>query len=227
MSFITMIFKFVGTYYIDIFSTTFIIAIINIAFREKDILSEKFKLYVLALIIGICTGIKVSNLILIFPICVYILMKNRKNIKTINAADVSNDLRNAGVNKKNIAAVGAMHLDLLRNNIFKSKWFDTISWKDSRFGIPNKFYSLIWPLMIYIEPSKTFDFDFVDNIWGIGYLFVIFYLILGGTIFKEFKKDKKTFEFGILILVLSIFWALFLLGYVRYATILPILFSFA
>ena len=63
-----------GTYYIDNFSIIFTLELFYIIFCESNILKNRLKIYLMALIVGIIISIKVSNIVLLIPLFIYIVI---------------------------------------------------------------------------------------------------------------------------------------------------------
>jgi hypothetical protein len=107
------------------------------------------------------------------------------------------------------------------NNIFKSELFMESSWSDTNFGPENIIQFLIWPLYIVFNPTRAFDTKFTDFTWAIGFISIILYIVK--SIYSRKIKDNKIFDLSIIILLNYYFWERFLIGYVRYASILLVL----
>ena len=217
----------IGSYYIDIFSVVFVLEIIELVFGAKDgkIFENKCRLYFICLLIGISVGIKVPNLIIVACVAIYVLIKDWRGIVNFKIKDyficiILFLLPFFVYTLDNFVQTGSPIFPYY-NDIFKSKWFDTINWKDSRFGIPNLLYAFIWALMPAINPIKTCDLPSYDYIWGIGYIIVVGYLVLH---FLKRKNKNKEFEFTALTFALTLVWAKFLSGYLRYAFVIAILY---
>lgn len=224
---INIIYLMLGNYYIDLLGVVFILELINIAIESNDFFIRKYKLYLSFLISGIATSIKCSNIILIFPIYLFILIKNFKDLKKLKPIDYILSIILFIVPFiiyfiDNLIQTGSPIFPYY-NSILKSEWFDNISWQDPNFGIPNIIYSIVWPIIVNIAPLKTYDTYIVDYIWGIGYLVIVIYLIVS-IISKRYNNKDKVFELSLLAFVMSITWAIGLMGYIRYAIILPIMY---
>lgn len=222
------IYYFTGIYYIDLFSAVFIMELICLIFQKEEI--NKSKLYFIFLIMGISIGIKVPNLLAVIPIFIYFVFKNRKKlflnlkIKDIFICIILFFIPYFVYVIFNILQTGSPIYPYY-NSFFKSKWFDNINWKDTRWGAPNIFYALIWSVMPAVDPSKTSDEGLWDVSWGIGYIILLVYLLVLfiRVIVNKNKKNIKNMDIVLLTFVLSIDWAMFLYGYMRYALFLPAL----
>lgn len=219
--------QWTGTYYIDSLSVIFLLEIIYYVLKET-ILKNRKLLFFITLLSGIATAIKITNLILIIPIAVFVLIKERKYIdkKIILNFIISiiifclpfliyviDNLKQTG-----------NPIFPYYNNIFKSNFFGEFSWKDSRFGIPSLKHAIIWPIYVSsIIQGYGDDWQIYDYIWAIGYLISIFMFVYF-IIYKDIK-NKKIFSLVLISLILTIIWIVFLEGYMRYALIIPVLYS--
>lgn len=222
-----IILQWLGTYYVDNLSIVFILQIIYYVISEENILKNKKMIYFITFICGIATAIKITNFILILPILLFILIKERKNINKEIILTLLKSL---------ILFVIPFLIYIIDNiiqtenpifpyynSIFKSKYFGQFDWKDNRFGINNVFYGAIWPIYVsVIIKGYGDDWDISDPIWAIGYIIVLAF-ILYSIIAK--KKNKKIFQISILGIILTIIWIIFLEGYMRYALVIPVLYG--
>ena len=114
------------------------------------------------------------------------------------------------------------------NAIFKSEYFQEINWLDDRYGPKNLIQFLLWPIYILIEPKKAYEVGNTDLMFAIGYI-ISFILIIYEIIYKKIMKkqeiNKKLLEYAILLIYLYIVWEKFVIGYTRYAGIIPVLAS--
>lgn len=220
--------QWTGTYYIDNFCIVLILEIVHQMLIDKKCFENKKTIYLIALISGIATAIKITNIILILPIIICFMIKRRKQLTTsiIPVFIVSGIIvliPSLIYIIDNMIQTGSP-LFPYYNSIFKSEYFGLFSWKDSRFGIPNVLYALIWP--IYVSCIKLGYGDnwlITDYIWAVGYIVTISYIIYS----KFIKKNKNDLicNISILSLVLTLVWICFLEGYMRYALIIPVLYS--
>ena len=110
------------------------------------------------------------------------------------------------------------------NSIFKSKYFGLFNWTDERFtlkGIKDILLSPIINCVINPDYGHTISAEKRNYIFGIGYIFVILYLIYK-IIFK--KKKDIFFQIALISLVSTYMWAIFLKGYMRYGIYLAFLY---
>ena len=216
-----------GTYYIDIYSTVFILEIIYFILKEKDCYLSKKKIYIISLLTGIATAIKLPNFIIIFPIIALSILAKRKQIK----------VRNVGYYIiATIVFVTPFLIYLIENikqtgnpifpyynNVFRSNFFGNFAWKDARFGLPNWKYIFIWPIWTSIFGLGYGDDCIItDAIWAIGYTVTTLYVIYS-TIIKR-NRNIKLYKFSILTLILTFVWIIFLEGYMRYALVIPVMY---
>ncbi len=215
--------EFAGTYYIDNYSCIILFQLVIIFLEEKDIFLEKSYLYFVGILLGIGAAIKVSNIILGSIILFFILFNS--NIKSIRKLNIK-ELFFAFI--LFIFPIAIYVIDNLiqtgspiypyYNTIFKSEYFGNINWKDPDFGIPNLLYSLIWPIVIAIKPLYGNNFNYVGLIWGYGYIVCVITALR--------MKKNNVWKLSILSIICSIIWAIFLMGYARYAIIIPIMYFF-
>lgn len=216
--------EFVGTYYIDNYSCIILFQLVIIFCEKKDILIEKDYLYFSALLLGIGTAIKLPNLILGTVIFIFIVLFNCsiKNLRKVKIIDLlgllfifSSPFIIYAID--NYIQTGSPIYPYY-NKVFKSEYFGDINWQDSAFGIPNIWCSLIWPIVIAIEPLYGNNYTCVGAIWGYGYIVCVFNTILG------IKNRNFTWKLSGLGVALSIVWSIFLMGYARYAIVIPIVY---
>lgn len=221
---VSVAFSYSGTYYIDNFSLIFLMEIFLIVFFEKDVLKDKFKLYILALIIGFSISIKVTNAIFLIVLAIYFIIKNRKDFKNLKLYNyliflILAIMPWAIYAIDNYIQTGNPVFPYY-NNIFKSELFMESSWVDQNFGPQNLIQFLIWPIYIVFNPKRAFDTRFVDFTWAVGFIFVAGNII-NSILKKSFKNNL--FILSIIVFINYYLWEKFLIGYVRYATILLVL----
>lgn len=213
---------FFGRYYIDFYSVVFVFELMIIAITEKNIFEEKLKLYILSLISGIAVGVKISNLVFVIAICIFVLAQNIKKLKNLKIYDIFICLTVFVFPFFTYALDNYLSVG---NPVFpffgREKFYYDSNWKDPSFGIPNFLYSFIWPVYIVLNPLKGSNYEIPDYIWAYGYAFLIINIFI-----KILKKDykNKILKLEILIIICTILWAEFMMGYTRYAIILPILY---
>lgn len=219
------------SYYIDNFSMILLIEIVYIFIKINNIFEEKNYLYYTFLLLGVATSIKVPNLILGGFILIAIILK-KSNIQSLKE-----NYKNKKVILKDIFICITLFVmpfiiyaidNYIQtgspifpyyNKIFKSEYFDYINWQDSNFGIPNILYAFIWPICILFDPSKTNDAGVgIFIIWACGYICSIVYVIL------KRKEKNDIWKLSILNIFLTWLWAIFLMGYARYAMVVPIIY---
>lgn len=222
--FIPILYKFIGTYYIDIYSTIFLLEIFCVGVgKDKDLFKNKINLYYWFLLSGISIGIKISNLIFLIPIGINIIINNVNNIKTLKFKNYFicififfAPFFIYGIN--NFVQVGNFFFPFLG----RKKYYSSKDWNDPEFGIPNFFFSFIWPIVVSIFPQKGHNEEYLyELIWAIGYIFLIINILI--QIYKR-KCNTVLFRSEIINFVFCILWAVFINGYCRYAMIIPVLF---
>ena len=218
--------QWMGTYYIDSLSVVFLLEIISQVLKGK-VLKDRKNLFMVALTAGIAIGIKVTNLLLLIPIGIYVIVRERKNFNKTKILDIFLGIIIFCIPFllyiiDNIIQTGSA-LFPYYNNLFKSQYFGNYSWKDHRFGIPSIVHAIIWP--IYTSSIKLGYGDnwiVADYIWAIGYIVNII-----STIYCIVKKKMKSelFSINIISLSLTCIWIIGLEGYMRYALIIPVMYS--
>lgn len=221
---VSVAFSYSGTYYIDNFSLIFLMEIFLIVFFEKDVLKDKFKLYTLALIIGFSISIKVTNAVFLIALAIYFIIKNRKDFRGLKIYNYLIFLVLAIIPWAIYAIDNYIQTGNpvfpYYNNIFKSEFFMESSWVDQNFGPQNLIQFLIWPIYIVFNPKRAFDTRFVDFTWALGFIFIAGNIV-NSILKKNFKNDL--FILSIIVFINYYLWEKFLIGYVRYATILLVL----
>lgn len=219
-----------GEYYIDIFSVVFILEIIYVTICERrDIIKEKFRLYYLLFIVGICVSMKISNVVYVLMPFIIIFIQNIKDLKKIKWYEYF-----AMIFVCLLPVLTYVIYNIIQtgnpvypyyNKIFKSKYFLEENWLDTRYGPQNIIQTLLWPIYIYKHPEKFYEIPTVDIMWGVGYILGILYLIKTfiDKIFRKKEVNKDKVIFAILILATNITWAKFALGYQRYGIVIPIM----
>ena len=222
-----------GTYYIDNFSVVILLEILYIVlFERENIFKEKSRLYYLAYIVGICVFTKITNAVYVVLPLVYMLIKNIKDIKNIKIYDYLLLICTFVISMlpymvDAIVQTGSPVFPYY-NSIFKSEYFQEINWLDNRYGPKNLTQFLLWPIYILIEPKKAYEIGNTDLMFAIGYI-ISFVLVIYEIIYKKIMKkqeiNKKLLEYSILLIYLYIVWGKFVIGYTRYAGIIPVLVS--
>ena len=219
---IPIIFRIVGTYYIDIYSAIFLLEIFYIGIMEKEIFNKKGMLYYWFLLAGIAVGIKISNLVLIIPVGINIIINNYKLFKNLK---IRNYIISIVLFFLPFAIYGLNNLVQMGNFFYPffggEKYYDLNNWNDHEFSIPNFWYSFIWPIVITFFSEKGHNEKcLIELIWGFGYVFLIINMLI-----KIFEHKTKTdiFKLEILSFVSCILWANFMNGYCRYAIVIPLL----
>jgi hypothetical protein len=219
-----------GTYYIDNFSVALLLEFVYIILTEaKGILSNKPALYYLALIVGIATCIKITNAIYMIGPLVYILVINRKILKEIKWYDYILLIITAFLPMLpyfiNAWVQTGSPLFPYYNMIFKSEYFAEENWIDERYGPKSIIQFLIWPIYIIINPTKAYEVGSTDLAFASGYIIVIAYLLfaLYKRIVKREKSDRNELLYITILFYFYLVWEKFIIGYTRYAGIIPVL----
>lgn len=223
----------IGTYYIDNFSLVLLLEIFYvILFERKDIFKEKTRLYILAYTVGLCVSTKITNAIYIIGPLIYLLIKNIKDIKYIKIYDYILLILTF------IITMLPYMLDAIiqtgnpvfpyYNSIFKSEYFQEINWVDERYGPKTIIEFIFWPIYIIFQPTRAYEGGNTDFMFAAGYIisiFIIIYEVIYKKLIKKQEINKQILEYGTLLLYLYFVWELFIIGYTRYAGVIPILSS--
>ncbi|MBD5488022.1 MAG: hypothetical protein HDR13_04410 [Lachnospiraceae bacterium] len=221
-----------GTYYIDNFSIVLLLEFTYVTMANgKNFIENRAQLYFLALLAGIATCIKFTNAIFLIGLIIYLLIKNIRKLYALKWFDY-------------ILAVVfflvpllAYGMDAIRqtgnpffpyyNKIFRSAYFAEENWLDLRFGPNNLWQFLVWPVYILFHPDKAYDLKhgLTDFAFAAGYVLSLIYFLKG--LYARYRKtesyDKgKWFLSGILLYDYLV-WEKFIIGYTRYAGIIPVL----
>lgn len=217
-----------STYMVDYLAVPFLLEIIKVVLcggENEEELDTAHTAGYLCIMSGFAVGIKMTNILLIFPLAVFFLIKQRKNL--------------------NIRCVFGSFLILLYpvflylfisyritgnplfpyfNSVFQSPYFsmtrspNDFSGFNGRFGPVKILEFLLWPCYMLKFPERTADYEMCS-----GRVLVIV-LVLTIAIFSEFKRYtpgvKKLFFYCVYcyVLFLSV-----LHGYMRYIPVLEIL----
>lgn len=237
---------FLGSYYIDCFSYVLLLELIILFVKKIDLFEEKKYLYYITFVLGLATGVKLPNLILGAVIVIAIILRNIVKDKKII---INEKIKKVKIKDFLICFILLIFPFIIYaidnyiqtgspiypyyNKVFKSEYFPEINWQDPNFGVPNVLYSFIWPVSVVIEPDLGNDLNKSEFIFAVGYIIAILYIIIKLKNKKNNTKNNDSnnknniiLELSILSTCLSITWANFLMGYVRYAIILPILYVF-
>lgn len=231
----TAINRVLGTYYIDLISLVLEMQLLYYAFSMKNIFKNKFDKYLLFFIAGITIAIKISNLVLLIPIGLYIIVKNIKDIKQIKWYEYFISVIVFIIPFATYMVNNYIQMDNalypFLADVFTSQYFGEFECEDPRYGVGNFFEALIWPIVVMLNPRKG-DESFNNNwVLGIGYIIAILYIISyilskkfkRNTYDRYFSNNKMMFELGCMIVIMSVLWAQFMMGYQRYGIILSIM----
>ena len=214
------------TFHIDNFSMIIFLEFICVFLQKENIFKNKSILYYLCLLSGISIGIKVINAVLVIALFLIIGVRDIKEIfKNIKIKDIIicaflffGPFVVYAID--NYIQTGNPVFPYY-NNIFKSEYYEVSAGLDERFGIPNIWYAFIWPILVTVEPLLGYDYDiFREPLWAIGYVICI----INVCVFTIQHKKNKIKELSIIGIIITLVWAVFMLGYIRYALIIPILY---
>jgi len=221
-----------GTYYIDNYSIVFLLEFTYAVMAEGESFFEnRAQLYFLALLAGIATCIKFTNAIFLIGLIVYLLIKNIKKLCVLKWFDY-------------ILAVVFFLVPLISygtdairqtgnpffpyyNSIFESEYFAKENWLDLRFGPDNLWQFLVWPVYILFHPDEAYDLKhgLTDFAFAAGYVLSLVFVLKG--LYARFRKgesmDKGKWCLSCILLYDYLVWEKFIIGYTRYAGIIPVL----
>ncbi len=226
----TIIYQWLGTYYIDCLGIVFILQLIYELIVQKNVFNSSQTITYVSILCGLSLAIKLSNAFMIIPILLFFLVLRRaefnlKLIPTYLLCCIIAIIPILPYCIDNYIQTGSP-LFPYYNNIFKSEYFGLFSWKDERFKNISLPYALIWPVYTsVIHLGYGDDWMIRDPLWAIGYIIVLGVLIYS-LIFRKnkLKIRKEIIQLSILSLLLTAFWIVFLYGYMRYALIIPIMY---
>lgn len=221
-----------GTYYIDNFSIVFLLEFTYVVMvNGENLLENRAQLFFLALLAGIATCIKFTNAIFLIGLIIYLFLKNIKELHVLKWYDY-------------ILAVVLFFVTMLPygadavrqtgspvfpyyNSIFKSVYFAEDNWLDLRFG-PNNFWQFLsWPVYIIFHPDKAYDLKhgLTDFAFAASYVFSLIYFLKG--LYARFRKsesmDNGKWYLSCILLYDYLVWEKFIIGYTRYAGIIPVM----
>lgn len=221
-----------GTYYIDNFSIVLLLELTYTVMAEgENIFENRAQLYFYAFLAGITSCIKFTNAIFLIGLIIYLLVKNRRRLSALKWYDY-------------IFIVCFFFLPLLPygmdairqtgnpffpyyNRIFKSEYFARENWLDLRFGPDNLWQFLVWPLYILFHPDQAYDLKhgLTDFAFAAGYIISLIYFLRG--LYARFRRtksiDQEKWQLSCILLYDYLVWEKFIIGYTRYAGIIPVL----
>ncbi|MBD5475701.1 MAG: hypothetical protein HDR17_06945 [Lachnospiraceae bacterium] len=221
-----------GTYYIDNFSIVLLLEFTYAVMADgENLLENRAQLYFLALLAGITVCIKYINGIFLIGLVVYLFIKNIKELRALKWFDY-------------ILAVLFFLVPMLPygtdavrqtgspvfpyyNSIFKSPYFAENNWLDLRWGPNNLWQLLIWPIYIIFHPDKAYEYKIGLTYIGFaaGYILSLICFVKGlyAHIRKAKNIDKGKWCLSCILLYDCLAWGKFMIGYTRYAGIIPVL----
>ena len=186
----------------------------------------------LCTLLGIATAIKMTNAMVVFPVAVLFIIKNRKKIKVVHYLE-------------GFACIITILLIYLycsyvitgnpvfpyMNALFKSEYFSTqlspndFSAFNVNFGPRNLIEYVFWPVFMLVYPERTSDIPFCT---GRLFLIVIGMVIyFGYKLVNKEKLSQREKEFAIIFLSLYFLYLFVFRGYMRYMIVLELLGSAA
>ncbi len=221
-----------GTYYIDNFSIVLILEFTYAAMAdEKNLFENRAQLYYLALLAGITTCIKYTNAIFLAGLIILLFVKNYRKLRDLRWFDY-------------IFAVVFFLIPLLPygadtirqtgspvfpyyNSIFQSAYFAGNDWRDLRWGPDHLWQLLIWPVYILFHPGQAYEFriGMTNTSFAAGYILSLIYFVKG--LYVRMRKtgniDQRKWCLSCIVLYDCLVWGKFIIGYIRYAGIIPVL----
>lgn len=210
------------TYYVDLFVIPIILEIIMMLFEKNK---SKINNYFVLLLAGIAISLKVSNAIILIPLAIIYLYKNKNtiNYKTFIIGIPILIFPFAIYMINNYIQTGNPVFPFY-NSIFKSDYFNNINWIEDAYGPKTIIERIFWPIYIIFNPRRAFDTDIYYGRIGFGYIISIITIII--EVIRHYKKPEKydlLFSISCLYIILCIIWSNFMMGYIRYALVLEII----
>lgn len=221
-----------GTYYIDNFSIVFLLELTYVVMATgENLLENRAQMYFFALLAGITVCIKYVNGIYLIGLAAYLFAKNIKKLRVLKWFDY-------------ILAVVCFLVPLLPygidairqtgspvfpyyNKIFKSAYFAETNWLDSKWGPDNLWQFLTWPIYILFYPDKAYEYKIgsTNIAFAVGYILSLIFFMRGlyVRIRKTESNDKGKWCLSGILLYDYLVWEKFIIGYIRYAGIIPVL----
>ena len=217
----------INSYYIDIFSVVFILEIIiHCLLVEKNNIISKKKVFYLFILTGLAGAIKITNLLLIIPILIFTKFAKKVKIKigTLLIASLFIILPMLPYAIDNYIQTGSP-LFPYYNKVFKSPYFAEDNFKDYRFNTSKIPLFIVWPVYTSVfNPRYGDNSGAYDPIWAVSYIAVL--IILTIHVRSKHQKLNKEAVFIIELSLLTTFiWIFAVAGYMRYALVLPILYT--
>ena len=209
-----------GTYYVDLLSIPFALELIRLLLDEKD--QEPVDIYYFALICGITLGLKLTNIIYVAPIVIIYVIANRRKMKIkhwvycifIGAFPFASYLL------FNYICTGNPIFPYF-NEIFQSRFFPNLNWKDTRWGPNNLFEKFCWIFYAAFKPEYR-QSEIFNNKPAVLVFGLLSTLLMG--IIKILRKRKGyTNQFcfiniqllALITIISTVLWS-FTTGYSRY-----------
>lgn len=218
-----------STYMVDYLAVPFLLEIIrlviNMEGRGKEETDTVHTAGYLCLMSGFAIGIKITNILVIVPLAIYFLIKQRKNI----------NIKCFFWSALMLAYPLALYLFISYritgnpmfpyfNGFFKSPYFSTtrspndFSAFNNRFDPVKVIEFILWPLYMLKFPERTADYQMCSG----RVLVIVFVLII--AIFCEFKRYTHIVKINILYCIYCyVLFLTILHGYMRYVPVLEIL----
>ncbi|MFA5879876.1 MAG: glycosyltransferase family 39 protein [Candidatus Margulisiibacteriota bacterium] len=214
-----------GTYYVDIIGTFFVIwSLYQIILYVKD--DGVKHLYFGAFLMGLAVAGKLTNLVYLIPLVGMLgfweckkkgLLKEKFGHLVVFALLM---LLPIGVScLDNIVKTGNPFFPFY-NSIFKSKYYPIVNFENTNFGGRNFVEKLLWPIISLKMPARLSEGHDLFNDFKLNLYFI---LLLPSVYFsfRDRKKDKLFWSFNLFYFLAVMVWN-FSFGYLRYAFVLEI-----
>lgn len=217
------IYEIVSIYYIDILFIPLLIELTKIVLFDNDLTNINSRCIYFGLLSGMIIAFKITNIIFVFILLILYLFKifkgfNLKHFLTMIVFAIIPWL----VYTINIYVQTGNPVFPFYNSIFKSQFFSYSNWLDDRFGPKNVFEIILWPFIIFLSPNRTADLAVYSGKLSISFLICIIGILLYKIKSNIFKINKPNRNFILLFLVLTLFWSITMIGYIRYGLILEV-----
>lgn len=221
------IYTLIATYMIDLLSIPILLEIVICVWsrRQEDTSLPRYEPLYLCLLTGIVTCIKMSNLIIVFPLALIYLYENWKQLKINDIfMGIGGFVAIIGLYVYISWSITGNPLFPYLNSIFESPYFTTeqspndLSAFNVNFGPKGFWEALLWPLIMILNPARQLDVAYCS-----GSLLITTIAILGLSINELRKRNKKYIDFIFLITIFYIEFLFAFKGYMRYIIILEIL----
>lgn len=209
----------IGTYYVDILALPLGLEVLNHLLRASEKEPDKKNIYYFALLNGIWFAFKMTNIVFVVPcIMIYIVMVRKKlSVKIVSVSGIFAALPCSVYLVYNFVSTGNPVFPYF-NAIFKSEYFNSISFKDQNWGGTNLFEKVFWLIYLIFKPEYRQSeipgkYNFVLILGFFGLLLVCVMAVIR-CVKKNYHIDKIDIVV-VLLLSSALLWS-FSTGYGRY-----------